>query len=91
MSKEDSLKFLEEYIENIKNATPEEIEKWKKIYDENTKKKQIQEQIEITPAKEVVLTFGGGLLQEEPIANLTNEELDQVIQIAEKIKKERNK
>lgn len=38
-----------------------------------------------------MLTFGGGLLHKELIADLTDEELDQVIKIAEQIKAERNK
>ena len=50
---------------------------------------QVQEYLGITPAKEVMLTFGGGILHKEPIADLTDEELDQVIKIAEQIKAER--
>ena len=51
----------------------------------------VQEYLGITSTKEVILTFGGGLLQKEPIINLTNEELDQIIKIAEQVKAERNK
>ena len=50
---------------------------------------QVQEYLGITPTKEVMLTFGGGILNKEPIADLTDEELDQVINIAEQIKAER--
>lgn len=50
---------------------------------------QVQEYLGITPTKEVMLTFGGGILHKEPIADLTDEELDQVIKIAEQIKAER--
>ena len=52
---------------------------------------QVQEYLGIAPTKEVLLTFGGGLLHKEPIADLTDEELDQVIKMAEQIKSERNK
>lgn len=58
-----------------------------RVYSEE----QVQEYLGITSTKEVVLTFGGGLLQKEPIINLTNEELDQIIKIAEQVKAERNK
>lgn len=36
--------------------------------------------------KEVTFSFGGGLLQDEPLHDLTNEELEQVIEAALKIK-----
>lgn len=52
---------------------------------------QVKEYLGIKPTKEVVLTFGGGLLYKELIADLTDEELDHVIKIAEKINAERNK
>lgn len=58
-----------------------------RVYSEE----QVQEYLGITSTKEVILTFGGGLLQKEPIINLTNEELDQIIKIAEQVKAERNK
>ena len=52
---------------------------------------QVQEYLGIVHTKEVVLTFVGDLLHKEPITDLTNEELDQVIKIARQIKAERNK
>lgn len=58
-----------------------------RVYSEE----QVQEYLGITSTKEVILTFSGGLLQKEPIINLTNEELDQIIKIAEQVKAERNK
>ena len=44
---------------------------------------------EKTDKKEVTLTFGDGLLFNEPMTDLTNDEIDLVIQAAEKIKAER--
>jgi DNA-binding transcriptional MerR regulator len=52
---------------------------------------QVNEYLGLTKNKEVTFTFGGGKLIKEPISDLTDEEIEQVIKVAEEIKSKRSK